>query len=411
MNFNDEIFRPNVAELFNEEASSVNNKDITSTRNGFYLDYETFGPLKTFILDENITDIDFDGENIWLSDINNKHWKEENIEGFSPTFIDVLAHQIADKESVDFNRKHPWLEVEDEEKGLRISVLHKDIVRTGTSMCIRKTPITQRIQEDELLTNGYCSRAVLNLLINCIKAHMNIIICGEPRAGKTELAKFISKYIPDSEKVITIEDVLEWHYKYLNPTAEVNEIKVNDDFTYSDAIVKSLKQNPRWIMIAETRGEEVKDLITSFTTGVHGITTLHTESITKIPDRIVNMSNDINNQTRILNNVYEFVNVGILVSIKTMPDGSKRRVIDEVGFFTRENDENKCSVVVQNGELFPGRISNTTIHKFKDAYIDNIFECDLVDKELARLGYNDDSDCLSMDSMPTISQLKSGKDI
>ena len=296
--------------FFNKNLSQNNNKDqekdiwdlgeslietkeegenIRENNKGFIIRPEDFGPLKDLVLDDTITDIDFNGKDLWTIDQDNRKVKHDEID-VKPAFIRRLAQNIANAEATEFNQQNPSVEAETED--LRISIIHNSIAQTGTTICIRKTPIVQRIIEKDAIAKGYCSREILSLLINCVKAHMNIIICGEPRAGKTECAKLVSGYIPNSERVITIEDVQEWHYKTLHPDSDCIEMKVNKIFDYSKGIIASLKQNPNWIMIAETRGEEVKNLLQGFTTGVKGITTLHTDDVRKIPERIVNMTND-----------------------------------------------------------------------------------------------------------------------
>lgn len=358
---------------------------ISETRGGFIIRPEDFGPLQSFVEDASITDIDYNGSDLWLTDIDNRHWKE-NVEGVTPFFIRRLAQDIANAESKEFNQKNPSLEAETED--LRVSVMHSSAAQTGTTMCIRKTPKTERIKEKKAIEEEYCSVEVLSLLANCIKAHMNIVICGEPRAGKTECAKFISGYIPAHERVITIEDVMEWHYKSLHPTSDVIEIKVNDDFTYSDGIIASLKQNPTWLMIAETRGEEVKNLIQGFTTGVHGITTLHTDDVRKIPERIVNMSNTSATASRVENNVYEFVDVGIFISMHANSDGSRSRLIDQVAFFSEDNGNKKCTVAIEGGHPYRAVLPEKIAKKFSLAGIDNPFASREVDARLKEQGYS-----------------------
>lgn len=360
-------------------------ESIQENNKGFTVKAEDFGPLMEYVKDETITDIDFNGTSLWITDIYNRHWKDTKL-NISSAFIRRLAQTIANSDAKEFNQKHPCLEAETDD--LRISILHNSVAQTGTTLCIRKTPKKERIKEKEAIENNYCSYEVLSLLANCIKAHMNIVICGEPRAGKTECAKFISGFIPRGERVITIEDVMEWHYKALHPDADVIEMKVNSDFDYSDGIIASLKQNPRWLMIAETRGKEVKNLIQSFTTGVNGITTLHTDDVRKIPSRIVNMADDSLTAKRMENNVYEFVDVGILISMVPNKDGGFDRRIDEIAFFSNDNENNKCCVMVEGGDIYRATIPDKIKSKFKLAGIKNIYDSELIKEHLKQQGYN-----------------------
>lgn len=391
--------------FFNKNLSQNNNKDqekdiwdlgeslietkeegenIRENNKGFIIRPEDFGPLKDLVLDDTITDIDFNGKDLWTIDQDNRKVKHDEID-VNPAFIRRLAQNIANAEAAEFNQQNPSVEAETED--LRISIIHNSIAQTGTTICIRKTPIVQRIIERDAIAKGYCSREILSLLINCVKAHMNIIICGEPRAGKTECAKLVSGYIPNSERVITIEDVQEWHYKTLHPDSDCIEMKVNKIFDYSKGIIASLKQNPNWIMIAETRGEEVKNLLQGFTTGVKGITTLHTDDVRKIPERIVNMTNDPITAKRTEDNVYEFVDVGVYISMHPDGSGGQVRMIDQIGFFSNDEKEHLCRLAVEGGHLFRAALPLKIQKKFEIAGIDNPLQNDEVDKRLREQGY------------------------
>lgn len=99
---------------------------------------------------------------------------------------------------------------------------------------------------ERMLEESYCPERILQLLMNCVLAGMNFVFGGEPGAGKTECAKFFMQFIPREERVITIEDSLEIHYRDINPGADAVELRVGEDFSYTDAIKASLRQNPKW---------------------------------------------------------------------------------------------------------------------------------------------------------------------
>lgn len=361
-------------------------ESIEQNNKGFFISADNFGPLADYVKDENITDIDFNGTDLWITDIKNKHWKDEG--RVDAKFIRKLAQDIANSASKEFNQKRPNLEAETDD--LRISILHNSVAQTGTTMCIRKTPRMNRINEKYAIESTLADFRMQSLIANCVKAHMNFVICGEPRAGKTEFAKYVSSFIPTGERVITIEDVMEWRYKSLHPDADVIEMKVNKDFDYSAGIVASLKQNPKWLMIAETRGKEVKNLIQSFSTGVNGITTLHTDDIAKIPSRIVNMADDSITSNRMEQNAYEFIDVGIYISMFPDKDGGAIRRVNQLGFFASKDDEgeNKCYKLFEGGELFRKTIPSSIQEKFKRAGIEDIFFNQEVYDRLKSQGYN-----------------------
>lgn len=372
-------------ELSDEEEVSTD-QDYGQNRNKFIIPESDFGPFLQYIKDPEITDVDYNGQDMWVTDVHNRKTKTTK-EPLSNTFIERFVRSVANAKSFDFNQKHPVMEAETKE--LRISIVHESRAVSGTSICIRKTPPFNRITEKYAIDTNYASREIISLLANCIKAHMNIIVAGQPRAGKTELAKFLGCYIPDSERVITIEDVMEWRFKQLKPKADCIEMQTDSVFTYSDAIIASLKQNPNWIMIAETRGEEVASLINGFSTGVNGITTLHTDDVRKIPQRMLNMVNETNAEQRMLSNIYEFVDVGILVAIRKNPEtGERYRVVDQIGMFTFDEGKMGCHMVVENGVIVSREFPREILHKFGIGGIkDNHFRNDTTDSRLEKQGY------------------------
>ena len=93
------------------------------------------------------------------------------------------------------------------------------------------------------------------------------------------------------------------------------------------------RMNPKWIMLSEARSKEVKYLLQSWSTGVRGMTTLHTDDVRNIPDRILNMLESRVDAERMENDIYQALDVGILIRKRRNEDGVVYRYIDQVCFF------------------------------------------------------------------------------
>lgn len=196
----------------------------------------------------------------------------------------------------------------------------------------------------------------------------------------TESAKFFTQFIPDDQRVITIEDSPEWHYHTINPTHDCVEMRVNPQFSYAKAIKTCLRQNPKWIMLSEARSVEAKYLIEAWSTGVNGVTTIHTDDIRKIASRLLNMMGTREDADRLENDIYDFVNVVFLVRRKAMPDGTARRYIDQMGFFYRdEYRQNKVTMLVKNGEMISDWLPPDIAFKLSWMGIEKPFECEVID--------------------------------
>lgn len=322
---------------------------------------EYFGTLQPYIENENVTDINYDGIYVWIDDLVEGKYRLEK--GLTPTFVNQFCARIANIVSRNFNKSEPVLEAETDI--LRISILHESIAYNGTAISIRKTPTICRLTKMLMRDTNYCSEEVLEFLTNCIRGKLNIVFCGLPGSGKTELLKYLTRYIPKEEKVMTIEDNLEIHYSQINPEHHCVELKVDGEiFKHTDAIKGSLRQNAEWILLSEARSIEVKYLLECFSTGLHGLTTLHADDVRKIPDRILNMIQDSYSATRLENDVYSFINVGVLIR-KIVIDGQINRYIDQVCIYDRDNQKNTCTMIVNDGKMLDFTIPENILRKLK----------------------------------------------
>lgn len=326
-----------------------------------------FGPLWKFVASEEITDIDYNGREIWLTNIYNERYKvsQEFVdEQMTASFVEQFTQRISNVVSRQFNKRNPQLEAETSD--LRVTILHESVARSGRCISIRKTPPVIRLTVDKVLEEEYCSKEILALLINCVQAKMNFTFCGMPGIGKTESLKFFSQFISGNDRVITVEDTMEIRYAVTNPGKDCVEIKVNEDtYGYADAIKSSLRLNPKWIMLSEARSKEVKYLLESWSTSVRGMTTLHTDDVRNVPDRILNMLESRIDADRLENDIYQALDIAILIRKKKKEDGTVYRYIDQVCFFLREQGKNHIVMVVSNGNLLCHSLPNGILQRFE----------------------------------------------
>ena len=326
-----------------------------------------FGPLWKFVASEEITDIDYNGREIWLTNIYNERYKvsQEFVdEQMTASFVEQFTQRISNVVSRQFNKRNPQLEAETSD--LRVTILHESVARSGRCISIRKTPPVIRLTVDKVLEEGYCSKEILALLINCVQAKMNFTFCGMPGIGKTESLKFFSQFISGNDRVITVEDTMEIRYAVTNPGKDCVELKVNEDtYGYADAIKSSLRLNPKWIMLSEARSKEVKYLLESWSTSVRGMTTLHTDDVRNVPDRILNMLESRIDADRLENDIYQALDIAILIRKRKKEDGTIYRYIDQVCFFLREQGKNQIVMVVSNGNLLCNSLPKGILQRFE----------------------------------------------
>lgn len=319
----------------------------------YLLSAEDYGPLYQYVTCNSVTDINWNGYQLWIDDLaKGRYCTEEQLdEAFTARYASLLANVS----SSQYNRMNPVLEIETNE--LRISIVHHSVARTGTTISIRKIPAIRRLSKTSMVTQGYCSEKINSFLRNCIKAKCSIAVCGMPGVGKTELLKYLTKYIPAHERVITIEDTLEMHYRKINPEKDCVELKVDEKFTYTDAIKACLRQLPRWLVLSEVRSIEVRYLLEALSAGCCGLTTLHTDDVRNIPDRIKNMAEGSADASRIINDTYALINIGVLIRSHITDEGIRRR-IEQICIFDRSGEkgdfyDNSITMIAENGKLLP----------------------------------------------------------
>ena len=331
---------------------------------------QDFGPLLPYIKNDAITDINYNGQDVWLNHLEYGRYKEKRDIGIDDEFAARFAARLSNLMNVQFNKYNPTLEAETD--ALRVSVINDSVTNTGYSISVRKTPAERRIHRDTMVQDGYCPEALDNFMENAVLAGCNCVVCGLPGTGKTEYIKFLTNYIPPYEKVITVEDNLEIRYREINPGKDCIEIKVGDTMTYDDAIKKAMRQLPTWVMLSEARSTEVEELLKGTSTGTHCMTSLHTDDVRNIPDRIRNMSSNVN-----INDVYRFLDIGILIRSEIKPGEKIKRKIAQVAFISRANGENKVEMFYEDGKFLisdKDKLPSDIYNKFYIAGIDDPFK-------------------------------------
>lgn len=323
-----------------------------------------FGDLLKYILDDNITDINWSRE-LWINHLEKGRYKVSNFK-LDDIFIKQFYTRISNLMNVQFNQNNPLLEAETE--NLRISILHDSVTNTGISISIRKTPAIRRINKDRLISEEYCTEEIDAFMENAIRAHCTVIVGGLPGVGKTEYIKYLTGYILAYERVYTIEDNLELRYAAINPDKDCVEIKVSENFGYAEALKASKRQLPTWVLLAEARGKEVKYLLENISAGVHCLTTIHLDDAGKIPDRLRNMGENINE-----NDVYSFMDIGVVLHSNVKQGEKITRHIAQVMCLSRHNEKNEKVMIYEDGKILTKDIPEDILRKFKLHGIDNPF--------------------------------------
>jgi pilus assembly protein CpaF len=176
--------------------------------------------------------------------------------------------------------------------GSRVNAIIPPLAIDGPCLSIRRfgrDPVTAR----NMIENKTLTEPMLELLSAMVKGRLNILISGGTGAGKTTLLNVLSGYIPNSERIVTIEDAAELQLKQehvVRLETRPPNIEGKGAVRQRQLVINSLRMRPDRIVVGEVRGEEAFDMLQAMNTGHEGsLTTVHANSQRDALARIENM--------------------------------------------------------------------------------------------------------------------------
>jgi pilus assembly protein CpaF len=176
--------------------------------------------------------------------------------------------------------------------GSRVNAVIPPLSLTGPLLTIRKFE-AERFDMNELVGLGTISRAAADFLALCVKADLSILISGGTGSGKTTLLNALSAAVPDSDRIVTIEDAAELQLSQrhvLRLESRPKNIEGEGEITIRDLVRNALRMRPDRIIVGEVRGAEALDMLQAMNTGHEGsLSTLHANSPRDALSRIETM--------------------------------------------------------------------------------------------------------------------------
>ncbi|HXC32502.1 MAG TPA: CpaF family protein, partial [Verrucomicrobiae bacterium] len=165
--------------------------------------------------------------------------------------------------------------------GSRVNAIIPPLCLDGPCLSIRRFG-HERLGADDLVLNKSLTQPMLDLLVGCVKARLNILISGGTGAGKTTLLNVLSSYISNRERIVTIEDAaeLQLHQEHVVrlETRRPN-IEGKGAINQRQLVINALRMRPDRIVMGEVRAEEALDMLQAMNTGHDGsLTTVHANS-------------------------------------------------------------------------------------------------------------------------------------
>ena len=212
--------------------------------------------------------------------------------------------------------------------GSRVNAVIPPVAVDGPLLSIRRfrrDPITA----EELVRNLTLTEGMLEVLKACVRARLNIVISGGTGAGKTTLLNVLSGFIPEDERIVTIEDAAELQLRQVHVArmeARPPNIEGQGAIKIRQLVINALRMRPDRIIVGEVRGEEALDMLQAMNTGHDGsLTTIHANSPRDAISRLevmVGMANANMGVRAIRQQISSAID--LIVQIARFSDGSRR---------------------------------------------------------------------------------------
>jgi pilus assembly protein CpaF len=248
------------------------------------------GPLERLLADDSVTEIMVNGPHeIWIE----REGKlletpvRFNDESHLRRIINKMVAQVGrriDESSPMVDARLP--------DGSRVNAIIPPLSLSGPLVTIRKFS-KRRLNLDDMIKLGTLSAETVEFLQRCIRAQLNMLISGGTGSGKTTLLNALSASIPDSERIVTIEDAAELRLNQrhvLRLEARPKNLDGDGEIPIRQLLRNSLRMRPDRIIVGEVRGAEALDMLQAMNTGHDGsLSTVHANSPRDALSRIETM--------------------------------------------------------------------------------------------------------------------------
>lgn len=312
------------------------------------------GILEDLLEMDEVTEIMINGRNhIFIEKAGRIIPYDDSIE--SEERLQDIIQQIVAKTNRRVNESNPIVDTRLED-GSRVNVVLPPVALDGAVITIRKFA-KEKITINQLIKWGTLTREVSDLLEKLVVAGYNIFVSGGTGSGKTTFLNVLSNFIPNDQRVVTIEDSAELKLKSVDNIVRLEARQANsqgeNEITIRDLIKTSLRMRPDRIIVGEVRGAEALDMVQSLNTGHDGsMSTGHGNSPKDMLARLetmVLMGADIP-----LNAIRSQLAAGIdiMVHLARMPDKTRKVIeINEIQEFKDNQIILNKLYCMENGKL------------------------------------------------------------
>jgi pilus assembly protein CpaF len=249
------------------------------------------GPLEPFVRDPDVTEIMVNGwDSVYVERAGKLYWTGSKFhdDGQLRRTIDKIVSKVGRR--VDESSPYVDARLPD---GSRVNAIVPPLAIDGACLTIRKFS-ADPYQAEDLISFGTLTRPVVELLDACVRGRLNMLVSGGTGAGKTTTLNVLSSFLPDDERILTIEDSAELRLQQPHVVRleyRPPNIEGKGEVTIRDLVRNALRMRPDRIVVGEVRGGEALDMLQAMNTGHDGsISTIHSNSPRDAMSRLETMS-------------------------------------------------------------------------------------------------------------------------
>ena len=249
-----------------------------------------FGPLSPLLRSPKISEIMVNGPNVVFVESGGKLF-DSGVRFFNEQHLISIIQRIVEPLGRHVDDASPMVDARLPD-GSRVNAIIPPLALHGASVTVRKFA-DKKLTTDDLIAFGSMTKEMAIFLEEAVKARKNILVAGGTGSGKTTLLNVLSQFIPEGERVITVEDSAELkltHPNLVNLEARPANIEGKGRITIRDLVINTLRMRPDRIIVGECRGAEALDMLQAMNTGHDGsLTTAHANNPRDALTRLENM--------------------------------------------------------------------------------------------------------------------------
>jgi pilus assembly protein CpaF len=316
------------AEALGDMNVVLNSDERITLNQDLYFEVMGLGPLEPLLQDDTINDILVNGPNkvfierngkLVLSDVTFRD--EKHLMRIIDKIVSAVGRRV--------DESNPYVDARLAD-GSRFNAMVPPVAVDGSLVSIRKFK-KEKLSIDELVNFGAFSEEMAMYLQAAVATRLNIIVSGGTGSGKTTTLNALSSFIDESERILTIEDTAELQLQQVHVgrmESRPPNVEGKGAVTQRDCLRNALRMRPDRIIVGETRGEEVIDMLQAMNTGHDGsMTTIHANSARDGVSRLENMVAMAGIEMplkAVRSQIGSAVN--LIVQVSRLQDGSRRMV-------------------------------------------------------------------------------------